>query len=257
MNILFIADVVGNAGVSLLQKRLPELKRELNIDFTVVNAENASAGNGLIKSDADLLFASGADVLTGGNHSFDRRDEEVYASPFILRPLNWNSETGSGSLIYDAIKFKIGVISAVGTVNMGGKSDNPFISVKNEVLKLKKETDLVLVDFHAEATSEKKAMGFWLDGLATAVLGTHIHCQTNDAQILPNGTAFITDAGFTGAYRSVLGVNPLEVINRFAFDEKNKLIQLDLPPYILNGVVITVLNGKVTDIKSINRIYNK
>ncbi|MBQ2945445.1 MAG: YmdB family metallophosphoesterase [Clostridia bacterium] len=257
MRILFIADVVGRCGVELLKSRLPSLKRKYGADLTVVNGENSAPGNGITEYEANALFAAGADVISGGNHSFDRGDRELFENPYILRPLNWNTDSGHGSVVYDAVRFKVGIISVSGAVNMMAKCENPFILAKNEALRLKSEADTVIVDFHAEASSEKRAMGFWLDGIATAVIGTHTHCQTNDAEILENGTAFISDAGFCGSLKSVLGVRPGEVLDRFANGGKQKLVQEDIPPYLINGVVIECEKGKAVKIEVIKEIFDR
>ena len=256
MRILFIADVVGKGGTELLLKRLPALKNEYKPDLTIVNGENAAAGNGIDASAADAIFSAGADVITGGNHSFDRRDDSLFDRPYILRPLNWRTDVGKGSAVYDAVRWKAAVVSLSGTVNMVGNHENPFLSVKEEIKKLKTETDTVFVDFHAEATSEKKAMGLWLAGEVAAVIGTHTHCQTADAEII-KGTAYITDAGFTGSKNSVLGVAPKEVVERFALGSREKLLQLDEPPYMINGVFIETENGKAVSIETVMKIYQR
>lgn len=257
MRILFIADVVGRGGVELLVNKLPRLKSKYNADFTVVNGENSAPGNGITEYEANAIFAAGADVISGGNHSFDRGSRDVFDIPYVLRPLNWSTDSGVGSVIYDAVRFKVGVISVSGTVNMVSKCENPFIAAKSEVLRLKEETDTVIVDFHAEASSEKRAMGFWLDGIATAVIGTHTHAQTNDAEILKGGTAFISDAGFCGSLNSVLGVNKEEVIDRFVNGGKQKLVQADTPPFLINGVVIECEKGKAVSIEAIKEIFDR
>ncbi len=257
MRIVFIADVVGRSGVELLIRKLPLIKNKYRADFTVVNGENSAPGNGITDYEANAIFAAGADVISGGNHSFDRGSREVFENPYILRPINWNTDSGKGSVIYDAVRFKVGVISVSGVVNMNAKCENPFTYALNEVERLKKEADTVIVDFHAEASSEKKAMGLWLKGKCTAVIGTHTHCQTNDAEILEGGTAFISDAGFTGSLNSILGVNPSEVLDRFVNGGKEKLVQADAPPYLINGVVIECEKGKAVSIEAIKEIYDR
>ncbi len=210
MKILVIGDVVGKNGCEFLRKKLPSLKKQYNADITVVNGENSAEGNGITPFSADHIFASGADVITGGNHTFRRREiyESLDENPFLLRPANFPSTAyGGGMCIVDKGSFKVAVISIMGQVYMNPILDSPFKEAERLVEKAKDDNcKIIIVDFHAEATGEKKSMGYFLDGKVTAFCGTHTHIQTADAQILPGGTAYITDLGMTGPENSVLGV---------------------------------------------------
>lgn len=210
MNILFIGDVVSAVGVEKLTRTLPRFKKEHRVDVVIVNGENAAVGNGLLPASADLLFAAGADCITGGNHTFRRREIYDYldASPYCLRPANYKDDApGKGFCVIDKGFVRVGVVNIMGTVFME-PLENPFDCADRTLSALKDEADFTVVDFHAEATAEKRALGFYLDGRAAAVVGTHTHVQTADEQILPHGTAYITDLGMTGPVQSVLGVTP-------------------------------------------------
>lgn len=210
MRILFIGDVVSAVGVEKLTRTLPRFKKEHGVDVVIVNGENAAVGNGLLPASADLLFAAGADCITGGNHTFRRREIYDYldASPYCLRPANYKDDApGKGFCVVDKGFVRVGVVNIMGTVFME-PLENPFDCADRTLAALKDEVDFTVVDFHAEATAEKRAMGFYLDDRAAAVVGTHTHVQTADEQILPHGTAYITDLGMTGPVQSVLGVTP-------------------------------------------------
>lgn len=214
--IFMIGDVVSTVGTEKLVGTLPQFKKENQVDIVIVNGENASAGNGLLPQTAALLFAAGADCVTGGNHTFRRRELYAYLdeNPYCLRPANYGAACpGHGSCVIDKGGVRVGVVSLLGTVFMESP-ENPFICADRELAALRDDVHFTVVDFHAEATSEKRAMGFYLDGKAAAVVGTHTHVQTADEQILENGTAYITDLGMTGPVRSVLGVEPADVIEK-------------------------------------------
>ena len=216
MNILMLGDVVGQGGCEAVRKQLPLLKKHYSADAVIVNGENSAQGNGILPSSAKHIFDSGADVITTGNHVFRRR--EIYElldreDGAIIRPANFSSENpGRGVYLLDMLKFKLAVVNIMGTAGMEPLK-NPFDTI-DEILK-KLDTPNVILDFHAETTSEKRAMGFYLDGRVSLVAGTHTHVQTADEQILPNGTAYITDLGMCGPKQSVLGVKPEQVIARF------------------------------------------
>lgn len=212
MRILFVGDVVGKRGRRLLGDFLPGFRRDRGIDFIVVNGENAAGGKGLTPAVARELFDLGVDVLTGGNHTWRNRDifEIVDDDPRVLRPANYppvQCVPGRGWGIYatETGDARVGVVNLLGRVFMD-PMECPFRVGRDAVEDIRKETPLVLVDIHAEATSEKIALGWHLDGLATAVIGTHTHVQTADETILPGGTAYQTDAGMTGPHDGVLGV---------------------------------------------------
>lgn len=216
MIILFIGDVVSAVGVEKLTRTLPRFKKEHNVDVTVVNGENAAVGNGILPGSADALFAAGADCITGGNHTFRRREiyEYLESAPFCLRPANYRDDApGRGFCVVDKGFVRVGVVNLMGTVFLE-PLQNPFDCMDHVLKELQGEVDFTVVDFHAEATAEKRAMGFYLDGRTAAVVGTHTHVQTADEQILPNGTAYITDLGMTGPVQSVLGVTPLLAIEK-------------------------------------------
>ncbi len=215
MNILMIGDVVGSAGCQKLRKHLPELKRVYQSDVTVVNGENSADGNGITPDSACHIFDSGADVITGGNHSFRRREiyVEYERNEYLLRPANYpDAAPGSGLCIVDKGRYQIGVINLMGQVYLQA-TRCPFELADRLVGKARDNgCKVIVVDIHAEATSEKKALAYYLDGKVTAVLGTHTHVQTADARLMPKGTAYISDVGMCGPYESVLGVCPEQSI---------------------------------------------
>ena len=209
MNILCIGDVVGLVGCRHLQANLPRIKRELSVDVCIVNGENSADGNGITPSSAGYLFDSGVDVITTGNHAFRRR--EVYdlfdSEPFLLRPANLPSGTpGRGFCVVDKGRVQICVANVMGTVYLESLAC-PF-ETADSILKNTPEAKISVFDFHAEATGEKRALGFYLAGRASAVAGTHTHVQTADCCLLPGGTGYISDLGMTGPVESVLGVKP-------------------------------------------------
>lgn len=210
MNILVIGDVVGNQGCQFLREKLPAFKRTKNIHLVIANGENSSDGNGITPASADYLFSSGVDVITTGNHAFRRR--EVYdtfdSEPYLLRPANFpdSSTPGKGYCIVDKGRVQVCVANLMGTVYMESLAC-PF-ETADRILKATPEAKIHIFDFHAEATAEKRALGFYLDGRASVVFGTHTHVLTADACILPKGTGYITDTGMTGPVQSVLGVKP-------------------------------------------------
>lgn len=229
MRILCIGDVVGKVGCEFVRKKLPSIKKLKGIDAVICNGENSADGNGITPSSADFLFDSGVDVITLGNHSFRRKEVFSYLdnTPYIIRPANFPEgfASGKGVCTLDFGRFSLTVINLMGTMYMDSGLDNPFLKID----KLLKDIDsrVVIVDFHAETTSEKLAMGYYLDGKVSAVFGTHTHVQTSDARVLENGTGYITDVGMSGPLNSVLGVKPEISIGKFKsclparFDLKN------------------------------------
>lgn len=219
MVVLAIGDVVGKIGCNFLRDKLPKLKRDKGIDIVIANGENSSDGNGITQSSIEFLFKSGVDVITTGNHAFRRKESyDLYDNcEFLIRPANYPNGTtpGSGMTILDMGKFQIAVINLMGTVYLDSL-DCPFKTADKLIEQAKRENaSVIIVDFHAEATGEKRAMGYYLDGRVSAVFGTHTHVQTADACILPNGTGYITDVGMTGTINSVLGVKPEIIIRKF------------------------------------------
>jgi metallophosphoesterase (TIGR00282 family) len=221
MRLLFLGDLVGRAGRGAVIDLLPGLRAEWKLDFVVVNAENAAAGNGLTAAIAGTLFDAGADCITLGDHAFDQKEMLVHIErePRILRPLNLaKGAPGRGAALFDATRGrKVFVAVALGRVFMNRPFDDPF-SAFDSALKtapLGAAANASIVEFHAEATSEKMAMGHWCDGRASLVVGSHTHVPTADAMILPKGTAYQTDAGMCGDYDSVIGMEKREPMKRF------------------------------------------
>lgn len=252
MKLMFIGDVVSKQGCEFLAKHIFDLKREYEVDILAVNGENSAAGNGITKTSMDMLLNCGADVITTGNHSFKRRDSvHIYDEyDYLLRPINYpDGVIGKGMYILDTGKTQIAFINAMGVVYLE-PIDNPFTAIDKALSEI--STPNIFVDFHAEATAEKKCMGHYLTGRVTGVFGTHTHVQTTDEMILGNHTAYITDVGMTGPERSVLGVDS---------DIATAKMRLHYPvmfkessnPCFINGVVVDFdeKTGKARDIKRI------
>ena len=218
LRVLAVGDVCAEVGLDCLHRHLRSLKKLYRVDFTVVNGENA-AGKGLLPRHAEELFDAGADVITLGNHTWDKRQIADYLdrSPYILRPANFSPRVpGRGFGLYEGPRgLRIGVINLMGRFELDSNLSSPFDMADRLIEGEGKEADILLVDFHAEATSEKGAMAWYLDGRVSAVWGTHTHVPTADQQILPKGTGFVTDLGMTGPIQSILGVRPDIALNRF------------------------------------------
>ena len=220
MRVMFLGDVVGRAGRRAVVQQLPKLREQYELDFVVVNGDNAAGGFGITEDIFEELIDAGADVVTGGDHIWDKRDALVFIErhPHLLRPINFPSGVpGRGAGVFHTRTGKaILVVHAVGRVFMP-EMDCPFAAIEKAVLEspLGEAVDGIFVDFHAEATSEKQAMGYFLDGRVSLVVGSHTHVPTADARILPEGTAFLTDAGMCGCYDSVIGMEEDEPIERF------------------------------------------
>lgn len=218
MNILVIGDVVGRPGRTVLASLLPDIVDRCNVDFIVANGENAAGGFGLTPAIADELFDYGVDVLTSGNHIWDKKEIYQYLDDTdrIVRPANYpESVPGKGyTIAYISNEVKVAVVSLSGRVFLA-HVDCPFRTADNLLHKLRTETPIILIDFHAEATAEKVALGWYLDGRASAVLGTHTHVQTADERVLPKGTAYVTDIGMCGPRDSVIGIESDIIVNKF------------------------------------------
>ncbi|HXX58863.1 MAG TPA: TIGR00282 family metallophosphoesterase [Thermodesulfovibrionales bacterium] len=217
MKVLFIGDIVGKVGRNALKALLPSVVAKYKIDFVIANGENAAAGFGITETVAAEIFASGVHVITSGNHIWDKKESLPYLAKEnrILRPLNYPPGVpGYGSVLYALERVKIAVINISGRVFMAN-IDCPFRTGLAEIERISSETNCIIVDFHAEATSEKIAFGYFVDGKVSAVLGTHTHVQTADEKILPGGTAYITDTGMTGPSVSVIGIEKEQIIERF------------------------------------------
>lgn len=254
MNIFAIGDVVGSGGCRFLRDHLPAFKKIKGIDLVIANGENAADGNGLTPAAADYLFSSGVDVVTTGNHAFRRKESyDTYEKePYLLRPANFPPDTpGKGYCVIDKGKVQIGVVNLMGTVYLESL-DCPF-RIIDQILPAIPEAKIIIVDFHAEATAEKRAMGFYLDGRISGMFGTHTHVQTADETILPKGTGYITDVGMTGPVLSVLGIKPEIAIAKM----KNKLpirFENAPPPCMLNGILFHVddVTGATKQVERVN-----
>lgn len=256
LRILFIADIVGRPGRELLRKGLNRLIDRVNADLVVANVENAAAGYGITREIGETLLGYGVDVMTTGNHVWDRREALDYigTEPRLLRPANYPAGApGNGSYLARTAEGRpVGVVNVMGRVFMANL-DDPFVAVTREVEALRKRTRVVLVDVHAEATSEKLALGWHLDGTVTAVIGTHTHVQTADEQILVGGTAYLTDAGMTGPHDSIIGMEKAAVLEKFRSGLPVRLETASGNPR-LNGVVITAdeATGRALAVERLN-----
>ena len=259
MNILCIGDIVGRPGREALVKLLPEIRKELSIDFVIVNAENASGGSGLIPKNAEEILKAGVDVMTMGDHVWDK--QEIYAyleanKGKIVRPANFpEGVPGAGWAVATTSKgVNVGVINLLGRTFMRYNVHCPFRTLEAVVLQIKKQASVIIVDMHAETTSEKVAMGHFADGQVSCVFGTHTHIQTADEKINPKGTAYITDLGMSGPYDSVIGQNKDKIISRFLTSMPQKF-EVAEGLATLHGIVVDVdeKSGKANRITRIQR----
>jgi hypothetical protein len=256
MRILFIGDVFGRPGRDLVRRGLPALAARYELGAVIANVENAASGAGITRETGDALLECGVDVMTTGNHVWDKREALTYigAEPRLLRPLNMAAGApGRGVFVARVGGGRtLGVINAMGRIFMP-PVDNPFEAVSAAVTSLERECRLVIVDMHAEATSEKMAMGWYLAGRVTAVIGTHTHVQTADARVLPGGTAYITDAGMTGPHDSIIGMQREQVLSRFVTGLPARMEPASGNPR-LQGVVISADDdtGRALDIERID-----
>jgi len=256
MKILFIGDIVGKPGRQALKQFVQPLREQYQADMVIANAENAAGGNGLTKAVAHEIYDFGVDFLTMGNHVWDQREIFAYIEEEqrLIRPANYPpGAPGRGYALVRANGKKVGVLNLAGRVFLA-PLDDPFSSAMRWLNEIRKETPIVLVDFHAEATSEKVAMGWFLDGKASAVLGTHTHIQTADARILEQGTAYISDVGMTGPRDSVLGVKKEIAIAKFLTQMPAKF-EVAGGPVQLNAVIVDIdeTTGRARCIESIQR----
>ncbi len=256
MRILCVGDVCQQGGMDYVRKNLKRIRREQTIDFVCLNGENSNetGPNGLSRESAEDLFLAGADVITTGNHAFGVKNIGSFLeeNPYVLRPSNMPPETpGKGYCLYDMGRLTVGVINLSGQVYMWEKYTNPFHEADRLLAELDGRAGVILVDFHAEATAEKRAMGYYLDGRVTAVFGTHTHVRTADACMLPKGTAYITDLGMTGPVESVLGIDKDIIVNRFARDDKSKFVAAGGPCTMGCLLVETDTKGKVLSVKGL------
>ena len=255
MKFLAVGDIIGIAGVRELKKQLKDLKVRENIDFCIVNGENSAEGMGITEKNFKEILEAGADVVTMGNHTWGKKEIFKFIDdPRIVRPANYpEGVVGKGYTILKSNNKKIAVINLLGRVDINILTENPFVIANKIIEKIKNEVDYIIVDFHEEATAEKIAMGYHLDGKVTAVFGTHTHVQTADEKVLPKGTGYITDIGMTGPKNSVIGMDVKVSLKRFetALPEKYKIADGEC---IFNAVIFDVddSTGKVV---SINRVY--
>lgn len=258
MNILFVGDIFGESGREAFREAMASGALPARPDFVVVNGENAAGGRGLTFATADDMFTAGADGITLGNHTWARKEvrKVLDDNPRVIRPANYpKGVPGRGRMILEKKGFRLAVVNLLGRVTIDPVPDCPFLAADRELAALKGQADFVLVDMHAEATSEKAALAWYLDGRAGCVVGTHTHVQTADERILPKGTGFITDVGMTGPCDGIIGVDRETVIRRFLTG-----MSAQFEPAVgrtsFQAVLIAVdeKNGKTLGIERINRI---
>ena len=242
MKVLFIADIVGQPGRRAVKELLPKLRQQHTVNLVVANGENAAGGSGITVKTAEEIFSAGVDIITSGDHLWDQKEvmELLAHERRFVRPLNYPPGTpGQGSVIFQSDR-----LPPVGIINLQGRTfmpplDNPFHCALAEVERLRQQTNIILVDFHAEATSEKVALARMLDGRVSAVIGTHTHVQTADEQIFPGGTAFLCDAGFTGPHESVIGREIEPIIKRFMTNQPQKF-EVAKNNVLLQGALVEI-----------------
>ena len=255
MKILAVGDLIGSAGIRKLKSELPKIKEQENIDFVIVNGENSAEGMGITEKNFKDILEEKVDVITMGNHTWGKKDIFKFIDhPKLIRPANYpKGVVGKGYNIYSCKNKKIAVINLIGRVDINILSENPFILAKEIIQKIQNQVDIIMIDFHAEATAEKIALGYFLDGKVTAVYGTHTHVQTADETILEKGTAYITDIGMTGPKKSVIGMDVAASIKRFetTLPERYKIATGEC---IFNGAIFDIDDNtnKVKEIKRIN-----
>jgi hypothetical protein len=258
MKILFIGDIVGKPGRRAVAELVPSLIAEKKIDFVIANCENAAAGFGVTREIVEELYASRIDVLTSGNHIWNKKEALEFIGEYknLLRPANYSPKTpGSGTVVFSTSQGEsVGVLNLAGRIFMQ-PSNCPFETAKNLIADLQSKTKIIIVDFHAEATSEKRALGWYLDGEVSAVVGTHTHVQTADDEVLSLGTAYISDAGMTGPFDSVIGVKKETIIERFLTNVPNKF-DVAKGDVRLQGVLLDI-NAQSGRANSIERISIK
>ena len=259
MKALLIGDVVGRPGRAAVERFVVPLREELGLDVVVANCENAAGGAGITPSTADELFRAGVDVLTSGNHVWRKKEayELLKLDHRVLRPANYpDTAPGSGSTVVETLSGrKVGILNLQGRVFMEPTTDCPFRTATRELERLRLITPIILVDMHAEATSEKVALGWFLDGRVSCVVGTHTHIQTADERVLPKGTAFISDLGMTGPYDSVIGRRTEQILERFlhGLPMKSDVAEGNVQ---LRGVWVEIdpVSGKAVRIERVNKL---
>lgn len=242
LKLLFIGDIVGRPGREIVNQKLQRIRSEHGIDFVIANGENAAAGNGITGAIARSLLEAGIDAITLGDHVWDQRgwESEITQIDRVCRPANLPaSNPGWDHLIVEARGFRMAVFTVLGRQFMGLKADCPFLTADRMIEQLRAQCDAIIVEVHAEATSEKVALGWYLDGRVTAVIGTHTHVPTADAAVLPKGTAFICDVGMTGPYASVLGRAVEPVVNKFVTGMPRRF-DMATDDVRLSGVIVEI-----------------
>ncbi|HWL51535.1 MAG TPA: TIGR00282 family metallophosphoesterase [Chthoniobacteraceae bacterium] len=261
VKILFLGDVVGEPGRRAVIESIPELKKELQLDFIIVNGENAAGGRGITPKITIDLLRSGVSVVTSGDHIWDQKEIFAYidTEPRLLRPINYPPDTpGQGSIVLETAKGKIGVINVQGRTFTLPILENPFLALDPVVEAVRKETSIIFVDVHAETTSEKIAIGRYLDGKVSAVVGTHTHVQTADEAVFPGGTAFLCDAGMCGPSESILGRAIAPILYRFTSNLPTSF-PVARGPVALSGAVVTIdpATGHAASIERFRRVYQE
>ena len=254
MKILAVGDIIGETGIKELKNKLYQIRQKEEIDFVIVNGENAAEGMGITEKNFNDIISQNVDVVTMGNHTWGKKDIFKFIDhPKLIRPANYpKGVVGKGYGIYECKHKKIAVINLIGRVYMNVLSESPFLVVKDIIKKIKNKVDIIIVDFHAEATGEKITMGYYLDGMITALFGTHTHVQTADEKILPKGTAYISDIGMTGTKNSALGMDVSVALKRFetSLPESYKVASGE---GMLNGVIYDI-DDNTNKVKTITRI---
>lgn len=255
MKIFVVGDIIGNIGVNKVKQVLPQYIKKEEIDFVIANGENSAEGMGITSKIFKDLLMSGVNVVTMGNHTWGKKDIfNIIENKNLLRPANYPKDVlGNGYGIYECNGKAICVINLIGRVDMNVLSENPFIVVKDIINEVKPMVDIIIVDFHAEATAEKIAMSYYLDGEVTCIYGTHTHVQTADEQILEKGTAYITDIGMTGPKKSVIGMDVDASIKRFVTTLPERYKVSDDKNTFLNGCLLEI-NDKTCRVEKIKRV---
>ena len=248
LKLLFIGDIVGRPGRDIVNEQVPRLRREHSIDFVIANGENAAAGAGINGGMAKSILDAGVDAITLGDHVWDQRgwENEIGEMEGVCRPANLpKSNPGRDHLIIEKRGFRVAVFTVLGRTYLNLKADCPFLCADRMIEQLKAQADAIIVEIHAEATSEKQALGWHLDGRVTAVLGTHTHVPTADARVLPKGTAFMCDVGMTGPYQSVLGRDVNAVVAKFV-DGMPRRFEVATEDVRLSAALIEISASKAT-----------
>ena len=255
MNMLIVGDIVGSSGVNKVKEVLPKIIKEEKIDFVIANGENSADGMGITSKIFKELMVAGVNVVTMGNHTWGKKDIfNIIDNKNLIRPANYPKDVvGKGYEIYNCRDKKIAVINLIGRASMNVLSENPFVVADEIIDKIKDEADIIIIDFHAEATAEKIAMGYFLDGKITCLYGTHTHVATADEEILEKGTAYITDIGMTGPKKSVIGMEVDASIKRFVTTLPERYKVSDDKNVILNGCILK-LNDENCRAEKITRI---